>query len=101
MEVIALSLYTVIDETKISAMAGIEIPDLDNSLKSRLRDQAAMHGRSVEDEVRDILRAALSQPESEPTRLGSAINALFKPLGGLDLPTLSQEPIRHAPSFDE
>ncbi|MDR3086899.1 MAG: hypothetical protein LBU45_02980 [Azoarcus sp.] len=34
--------------------------NLDVQIKTRLRMQAALHGRSMEDEARDILRAALS-----------------------------------------
>ena len=64
-------------------MASITIRNLDGSLKSRLRIQAAVHGRSMEDEARDILRSSLNQEPQEPKNLGTAINALFKPFGGL------------------
>jgi antitoxin FitA len=46
-------------------MASIIIRDIDEKLKAKLRIQAARHGRSIEDEARDILRAALSV---EPSR---------------------------------
>jgi len=36
-------------------MGRITIRNLDDSLKSRLRVQAAVHGRSMEHEARDIL----------------------------------------------
>ena len=49
-------------------MASITIRNLDDTLKSRLRIQAATHGRSMEDEARDILRSALSR---EPARHGT------------------------------
>ncbi len=62
-------------------MARITIRNLDASLKSRLRMQAAFHGRSMEDEARDILRTALNQVLPGPENLGTAINALFKPFG--------------------
>jgi len=39
-------------------MASITIRNLDDPLKARLRVQAATHGRSMEDEARDILRTA-------------------------------------------
>jgi plasmid stability protein len=54
----------------------------------------------MEDEARDILRNALSKETPEPKNLGTAINALFKPFGGLDLPDLPREPMREPPSFD-
>ncbi len=37
-------------------MASITIRDLDERFKARLRVQAAHHGRSMEEEARDILR---------------------------------------------
>ncbi len=82
-------------------MASITIRNLDDSLKSRLRIQAAVHGRSMEDEARDILRSALNQEPQGPRNLGSAINALFKPFGGLELPDVPREPMREPPSFNE
>jgi len=80
-------------------MASITIRNLDESLKSRLRVQAAVHGRSMEDEARAILRSSLSQESREPARLGSALHKLFKPLGGMDLPEVPREPMREPPSF--
>ena len=82
-------------------MASITIRNLDDTLKSRLRIQAAVHGRSMEDEARDILRSALNR---EPTRKGSlaaSIRARFAPLGGVELPVITREPMRAPPSFDE
>ncbi len=81
-------------------MASITIRNLDDSLKSKLRIQAAVHGRSMEDEARDILRSALNQESPAPKNLGTAINALFKPLGGFDMPEIPREPMREPPSFD-
>ena len=82
-------------------MASITIRNLDDSLKSRLRIQAAVHGRSMEDEARDILRSALNHEPQGPRNLGTAINALFKPLGGFDMPEVPREPMREPPTFDE
>ena len=82
-------------------MASITIRNLDDTLKSRLRVQAAVHGRSMEDEARDILQSGLSR---EPTRKGSlaaSIRAKFAPLGGVTLPVVVREPMRAPPSFDE
>jgi len=75
-------------------MATMTIRNIDDQLKARLRVQAAIHGRSMEDEARDILRAALS---AEPTRGGTlvaAIRARIEPLGGIDLELPAREPIR-------
>jgi len=54
-------------------MGSITIRNLDDSLKSRLRVQAAVHGRSMEDEARDILRSALSREPRGQRNLAAAI----------------------------
>ena len=42
-------------------MASLTIRKLDDAIKAELRLRAAQHGRSVEDEVRNILREAASE----------------------------------------
>ena len=80
-------------------MASITIRDLDDALGSVLRDQAAVHGRSVEEEARDIISSALSKPADVEADLATSIRALFAPLGGVDLPMPPREPMRDPPSF--
>ena len=80
-------------------MASITIRNLDEPLKSRLRVRAAMHGRSMEDEVRDILRTALSQEPTPPGDLAKAIRRRFASLGGIELPEVVREPMREPPDF--
>lgn len=80
-------------------MASITIRNLDDTLKLRLRVRAATHNRSMEDEARDILRNALSVEPTESPAIGSAIHALFAPLGGVDLPAIEREPMREPPGF--
>jgi phosphopantothenoylcysteine decarboxylase/phosphopantothenate--cysteine ligase len=46
------------------AMASLTVRQLDEALKKRLRLRAARNGRSVEDEVRTILRSAAADGES-------------------------------------
>ena len=41
-------------------MASIVIRRLDDSVKARLRLRAAEHGRSMEEEAREILKSALT-----------------------------------------
>ena len=82
-------------------MASITIRNLDVSLKTRLRVQAARHGRSMEDEARDILRSALSREPARHGNLATAIRARFAPLGGVELPVVPREPMRAPPGFDE
>ncbi len=75
-------------------MAVMTIRNIDDALKKRLRLRAAMHGRSMEDEARDILRSALSAEIPRPRNLGQAINERFGRLGGVDLPDVPREAIR-------
>src|SRR6188508_491822 len=46
------------------SMASLTVRQLDEALKKRLRLRAARNGRSVEDEVRTILRSAAADGES-------------------------------------
>ena len=82
-------------------MGSITIRNLDDSLKSRLRVQAAVHGRSMEDEARDILRTALSREPGRQRNLAAAIRARFAPLGGVELPVIPRDDMRAPPAFDE
>ena len=65
-------------------MAVMTIRNIDDAIKNRLRLRAAMHGRSMEDEARDILRSALSTEIPRPRNLGQAIHERFGALGGVD-----------------
>ncbi len=82
-------------------MAVMTIRNIDDAIKKRLRVRAAVNGRSMEDEARDILRSALSTDEPRPRNLGQAINERFGALGGVDLAVVPREPIRPAVDFDE
>ncbi|WP_444461483.1 FitA-like ribbon-helix-helix domain-containing protein [Rhodobacter capsulatus] len=79
-------------------MASITIRNLDDDVKRRLRVRAAEHGRSMEEEVRDILRLSVAAPET-PRNLGQAIHARFVALGGVDLEPPSRGPMRDLPDF--
>ena len=81
-------------------MASITIRNFDEGLKSRLRIQAAVHGRSIEDEARDILRSALSWHPQPAANLAEAIRGRFAALRGVELPLAPREPMRAPPVFD-
>ena len=66
-------------------MASITVRNLDEELKRRLRIRAAENGRSMQQEARDILRAALDEDAAPSKNLGTAIHELFKPFGGVEL----------------
>ena len=78
-------------------MASITVRNLDDSLKRRLRIRAAENGRSMEQEVREILRAAVNGETAPAGNLGTAIHELFKPYGGVDLEVPTREPMREPP----
>lgn len=79
-------------------MASITIRDLDEQLKAQLRMEAARHGHSMEEEVRIILRVALSQPKKGG--LGSRIRERFAEVGGAELEVPSRSDKPRAPGFD-
>ena len=81
-------------------MAAITVRNLEEGLKRRLRIRAAEHGKSMEEEVRDILRAALEQEPATGEDLYRAIRAHVEPLGGIELELPPREPMREPPSFD-
>jgi phosphopantothenoylcysteine decarboxylase/phosphopantothenate--cysteine ligase len=60
-------------------MASLTVRQLDESLKRRLRLRAARHGRSVEDEVRTILREAASEDTPSPPLPSAEIAAPAAP----------------------
>lgn len=77
-------------------MASMTIRNLDENLQARLRVQAAQHGRSMEDEAKDILRAALSAEPSRSQSLVEAIRARIEPLGGVELDLPSRDAVLSA-----
>ena len=81
-------------------MASITVRNLDDGLKQRLRIRAAENGRSMEQEAREILKAALEDEEAPVKNLGSAIRARFAPLGGVELEIPPRQPMREPPRFD-
>ena len=79
-------------------MASLTIRDLDEDVKQSLRVRAAHHQHSMEEEARQILRAALLNATPAPSvDLGSRIRARFAGLGGIDLPVVEREAVRSPP----
>ncbi len=81
-------------------MAQLVVRNLEAGIKLRLQRRAKRHGRSMEEEVRDILRDAAKE-EATPVRgLGTEIASLFSK-GGLedDIPELRGYGIKPA-AFD-
>ena len=76
-------------------MAQLVVRNLEAAVKARLQRRARRHGRSMEEEAREILRNA-AREEQQPARgLGTDIAELFA-ASGLDeeIPELRGHPIR-------
>jgi antitoxin FitA len=59
-------------------MAQLVVRNLEDDVKARLQARARRHKRSLEAEVRDILRVAANAEERPAGGLGSEIAALFR-----------------------
>jgi antitoxin FitA len=80
-------------------MAQLVVRKLDESLKTRLKRRAARRGRSLEAEVRDILRRAVADEDSSSKTLGLGTRIARRFIGkGLDfeIPELRGEDARPA-----
>ena len=76
-------------------MAQFLVRDLEDSVKARLKRRAERNGRSMEEEVRDILRNAAKDENRPAPKLGSRIAARFSKTGLVaDLPELRGQPPR-------
>ena len=82
---------------RVTRMASITIRNLDEQTKARLRVRAAHRRRSMEDEARNILRAALAAEAIMPASLGESIRRRFRPLGGVELRLPPRGPMREPP----
>ena len=62
-------------------MAQLIVRDLDDGIKRKLQRRAARHGRSMEEEVRDILRDAVKDEDHPRGGFGTEAAKLFKGIG--------------------
>jgi len=70
-------------------MAQLVVRNIEGGVKSRLRQRAQRHGRSMEEEVRDILRDATKEEATPAGGLGTEIASLFARSGlDSDIPEL-------------
>jgi antitoxin FitA len=82
-------------------MATLTIRQLDEKTKTRLRVRAAHHGRSMEEEAREILRSALTTSSRSKGNLAEAIRGRFASFGGVELSLPRRDALRKAPRFQE
>lgn len=78
-------------------MAGITIRNLYEQTKARLRVRATLHGRSMENEVRHILREAVADDGERTGNLVGTIRKRFQSVGGVELRLRVREPMRELP----
>lgn len=79
-------------------MAQLLVRNLEQSVKTSLQRRARRNGRSMEEEVREILRNAVHEPKTPQVGLGTRIASLFKGKGlDFEIPELrghAVKPIR-------
>lgn len=81
-------------------MAQLVVRNLDDDVKAKLQRRARRHGRSTEEEVRDILRGAVRGEDAPLPPLGSRLSARFAGIGlDEDIRELRDQPARPA-EFD-
>ena len=82
-------------------MAQFIVRDLEDDVKARLKRRAAKHKRSMEEEIRHILRNAVKDQNQPVSNLGSRIAARFARTGlTTELPELRGQPPKSA-QFDK
>lgn len=64
-----------------AAMAQLVVRNLEDDVIQRLRDRAERHGRSIEEEVREILRLAVMSQAEPVEPLGRRFRMLFEGIG--------------------
>ena len=75
-------------------MAQVIVRNIEMEVKTVLKQRAAQHGWSMEEEVRQILRQAVSEPAQARAKLGTRISARFAGLGLVEpLPELHGQAI--------
>ncbi len=82
-------------------MAQLVVRHLEQGVKARLQRRAKRNGRSMEEEVREILRAAVHEANAPAGGLGTEIAALFAGSGiDFEIPELRGYTIK-PPTFEE
>lgn len=84
-------------------MAQLVVRDLEQSVKTKLQHRAKRNGRSMEEEVREILRDAAKEDAPNHGGLGTRIAAHFRGIGlkpGEEIQELHDIKLQ-IPDFDE
>jgi len=78
-------------------MATLTIRELDASVEAQLRARAAEHGRSMEEEAREILSSVVGKPENLYQSIRRQLAAAG--IAGVDLEIPDREPMREPIDF--
>lgn len=82
-------------------MAQFVVRNIEDGVKACLQRRARRNGRSMEEEVREILRAAASEKDESGAGLGTKIANLIKGTGlTFDAPELRGQVLK-PPSFED
>jgi plasmid stability protein len=80
---------------------GFVIRNIEDDVVERLKRRARQHGRSLEDEVRDILREAVTDQPSKEVGAGTKLASYFSNVDfDFEIPEMRGEEARPA-TFDE
>ena len=81
-------------------MAHLTIRNLEETIKTGLRQRAAIHGLSIEEEARQILKQAVQSKRTEEG-FGALIHSRFAAIGGVELSMPERTPSRQPPDFSD
>jgi plasmid stability protein len=84
-------------------MGQLVVRNIENEVKARLQRRAKRNGRSMEEEVREILRDAAKNEGTQRKGLGTEIAELFRGIGlrpGEEIPELRGFTVE-PPDFEE
>jgi plasmid stability protein len=84
----------------VVAVAALNIRNLDETVKRRLKVRAARHGRSMEAEARAILAEAVREP-ADSAGLFTRLLDQFGALGGIELDVPARQEPARAADFSE
>lgn len=80
-------------------MADISIRGLDERVKGKLRQRAAVHGSSMEAEARKILTDAVTDPDDKPDLFDSLLEQ-FDAFGGVTLDVPERQALEARVDFE-
>ncbi|WP_390370113.1 FitA-like ribbon-helix-helix domain-containing protein [Crinalium epipsammum] len=73
------------------------LQNLDDDIKNLLQKRAEAHGRSLEEEAKEILRTVLIENQENTLNLASVIERRFAHFVDFELPDIPKEPLREPP----